>query len=158
MATYDVLARACPTRQVVNRIGDRWSLLVIYALEDRKIRFQELLRTVEGVSQKMLTHTLRGLERDGIVRREVWPTVPPKVEYSLTPLGLGLAIQIAGIRDWAYGHMDDISAARERFDLDGAVQGAGPDPGEGADQGGAVVERRTAGRGQIVEPLAQPGQ
>jgi len=113
---YDVLAEACPTRQVVNRIGDRWSLLVLYALEGGTLRFQELRRAVEGVSQKMLTQTLRLLERDGLVRREVFASVPPRVEYSLTPLGQSLSSRIAGIREWAYESMPGIEAARRDFD------------------------------------------
>ena len=102
---YDVLAEACPTRQVVNRIGDRWSLLVLYALEGGTLRFADLRRAVEGVSQKMLTQTLRLLERDGLVRREVFAAVPPHVEYSLTPLGRSLSGRIAAIREWAYANM-----------------------------------------------------
>jgi DNA-binding HxlR family transcriptional regulator len=113
---YDVLAAACPTRQVINRIGDRWSLLVLYALDGGTLRFQELRRAVEGVSQKMLTQTLRLLERDGLVRRQVYATVPPRVEYSLTPLGRSLAGHIAGIREWAYANMTGIEAARAEFD------------------------------------------
>jgi DNA-binding HxlR family transcriptional regulator len=116
---YDVLAEACPTRQVVNRIGDRWTLLVLYALEGGTLRFQELRRAVEGVSQKMLTQTLRLLERDGLVRREVFASVPPHVEYTLTPLGCSLSVRIAGIRDWAYANMPGIEAARRDFDSRG---------------------------------------
>jgi DNA-binding HxlR family transcriptional regulator len=113
---FNVLAQACPTRQVINRIGDRWSLLVLYALERETLRFQQLRRTVDGVSQKMLTQTLRNLERDGLVHREVFASVPPRVEYRLTSLGHGLAERIRAIREWAYDHMDDIDAAREHFD------------------------------------------
>lgn len=113
---YNVLSAACPTRQVVNRIGDRWSLLVLYALENGTLRFQELRRTVEGVSQKMLTQTLRTLERDGLVSRTVYPSVPPKVEYALTPLGRGLTKRIAAIREWAYDNIDTIEQARADFD------------------------------------------
>ena len=113
---YDVLAATCPTRQVVNRIGDRWSLLVLYALEGGTLRYQQLRREVDGVSQKMLTQTLRILERDGLVHREIFASVPPRVEYSLTPLGRGLAERIAVIREWAYAHMADIEAARRTFD------------------------------------------
>ncbi|HEY7010619.1 MAG TPA: helix-turn-helix domain-containing protein, partial [Jatrophihabitantaceae bacterium] len=102
--------------QVINRIGDRWSLLVLYALERETLRFQQLRRAVDGVSQKMLTQTLRALERDGLVRREVFASVPPRVEYSLTDLGRGLAGRIRAIREWAYAHMDDIEAARDLFD------------------------------------------
>jgi DNA-binding HxlR family transcriptional regulator len=113
---YDVLAEACPTRQVVNRIGDRWSLLVLYALEGGMLRFQELRRAVQGVSQKMLTQTLRLLERDGLVQREVFASVPPHVEYSLTPLGRSLSGRVAAIREWAYANMSDIQDARRDFD------------------------------------------
>jgi len=115
-ARYDVLAAACPTRQVVNRIGDRWSLLVLYALEDGTLRFQQLRRAVDGISQKMLTQTLRALEREGLVARTVFAVVPPRVDYSLTPLGHSLSARIAPLRDWAYAHMDDIEDARRRFD------------------------------------------
>ena len=121
---YDVLAEACPTRQVVNRIGDRWSLLVLYALEGGTLRFADLRRAVEGVSQKMLTQTLRLLERDGLVNREVFAAVPPHVEYSLTPLGHGLSSRIAAIREWAYLSMGDIEAARQDFDSRSGDHGA----------------------------------
>ncbi len=113
---YDVLAVACPTRQVINRVGDRWSLLVLYALERGTLRFQELRRSVDGISQKMLTQTLRTLERDGLVDREVYASVPPKVEYSLTPLGASLSHTIVAIRSWAYEHMDHIEKARTSYD------------------------------------------
>ncbi len=113
---FDVLVAACPTRQVINSIGDRWSLLVLYALEGGTLRFQQLRRVVDGVSQKMLTQTLRGLERDGLVRREIFASVPPRVEYSLTPLGTSLSGIIAAVRAWAYDNMDEIDAARVSFD------------------------------------------
>lgn len=113
---YDVLAAACPTRQVINRVGDRWSLLVLYALEHGTLRFQELRRTVDGISQKMLTQTLRVLERDGLVERTVHASVPPKVEYELTPLGVDLAQTIAAIRSWAYQHINHIEQARTTYD------------------------------------------
>ncbi len=113
---FDVLAAACPTRQVITRIGDRWSLLVLYALEGGTMRFQELRRAVDGISQKMLTQTVRGLERDGLVHREVYASVPPKVEYDLTPMGRSLSAHIALIRSWAYEHMDAIETARLEFD------------------------------------------
>ena len=113
---FDVLVAACPTRQVINRIGDRWSLLVIYALEGGTLRFQQLRRAVDGISQKMLTQTLRTLERDGLVERKVFASVPPRVEYSLSPLGTSLCERIAAIRTWAYDHMGDIESARDLFD------------------------------------------
>ena len=120
---FDVLAAACPTRQVVNRIGDRWSLLVLYALEGRTLRFQQLRRAVEGISQKMLTQTLRTLERDGLLTRTVYASVPPKVEYALTPLGAGLSGPVATIREWAYTNMDDIEAARRHYDNQATTPG-----------------------------------
>jgi DNA-binding HxlR family transcriptional regulator len=114
---FDVLAAACPTRQVINRIGDRWSLLVLYALEGfGTLRFQQLQRTVDGISQKMLTQTVRALERDGLVRRQVYPSVPPRVEYSLTPLGHSLSERIRAIREWAYDNMDTIERCRADYD------------------------------------------
>jgi DNA-binding HxlR family transcriptional regulator len=113
---FDVLAAACPTRQVINRIGDRWSLLVLCALEGGTLRFQELRRAVDGVSQKMLTQTVRTLERDGLVRREIYASVPPRVDYSLTPLGASLSESVVAIRLWAYANMDSIENARAQFD------------------------------------------
>jgi len=113
---FDVMAAACPTRQVVGRIGDKWTLLVLYALNSGTLRFSQLRAQVDGISQKMLTQTLRGLERDGLVSRYVYATVPPRVDYSLTPLGISLADPIAIIRSWAYKHMDEIGAAREMYD------------------------------------------
>jgi DNA-binding HxlR family transcriptional regulator len=113
---FDVLAAACPTRQVVNRIGDRWSLLVLCALEGGTLRFQQLRRAVDGVSQKMLTQTLRTLERDGLVRREIYASVPPRVDYSLTALGASLSDTVIAIRSWAYANMDTIESARAEFD------------------------------------------
>jgi len=113
---FDVMAAACSTRQVIGRIGDKWTLLTLYALGPRTLRFSALRREVEGVSQKMLTQTLRGLERDGLVKRKAYATIPPRVEYSLTPLGASLTEVISTIRLWAYGHMDDITDARAAFD------------------------------------------
>jgi DNA-binding HxlR family transcriptional regulator len=114
---YDVLAAACPTRQVVNRLGDKWTLLVLCALETETLRFRALQRTVEGISQRMLTQTLRALERDGLVHRTVHPTAPPGVEYRLTDLGHSLSAVVAQVRHWAYGHIDEVEDARAQFDL-----------------------------------------
>lgn len=93
--------------------GHCWSF---YALEDGTLRFQQLRRVVDGISQKMLTQTLRGLEREGLVERTVFAVVPPRVDYALTSLGRSLSADIAPLRNWAYAHMDDIEAARRRFD------------------------------------------
>jgi DNA-binding HxlR family transcriptional regulator len=114
---WDMLKQQCPTRQVLTRIADKWTMLVITLLaEDEKLRFSELRRQIEGISQKMLTQTLRALERDGLVTRTVYPTVPVTVEYRLTDLGRSLAETVGAIRNWAYANMDDIEAARERYD------------------------------------------
>lgn len=88
---YDPFSAACPTREILTRIADKWSMLVILALGDGTLRFSALRRRVGGITQKMLTQTLRGLERDGLVTREVFPTVPVTVTYTLTPLGHSLS-------------------------------------------------------------------
>jgi DNA-binding HxlR family transcriptional regulator len=120
---FDPLKAACPTRHVLNRIADRWSMLVILALDDGTLRFSQLRRRVEGITQKMLTQTLRGLERDGLVTREALATVPVTVRYTLTPLGHSLGEAVATIRGWAYDHIDDIEDARARFDARPAPTG-----------------------------------
>jgi DNA-binding HxlR family transcriptional regulator len=113
---FDVLAAACPTRQVVFRLGEKWTLLVLYALGTGPHRFRGLQRAVEGISQRMLTQTLRNLERDGLVGRTVATTIPPQVTYTLTPLGESLAEAIAQIRTWAYEHIDAVESARADYD------------------------------------------
>src|SRR4029079_11016002 len=102
---WNMMNAACPTRQVLDRIADKWTMLVIVALEHGTLRFSELRRSVGGISQKMLTQTLRALERDGIVEREAIPTVPVTVRYTLTPLGHSLATAVSAIREWAYANM-----------------------------------------------------
>jgi DNA-binding HxlR family transcriptional regulator len=113
---WNVFDTACPSRQIFERISDRWTSLVLMALEDGTLRFSELKRKVEGVSQKMLTQTLRGLERDGLVTREVFPTVPVTVEYTLTKLGASLLSAVQQIRTWAYANIEEIDVAREQYD------------------------------------------
>lgn len=113
---FNVLAAACPTRQVVFRLGEKWTLLVLYALGTGPHRFRELQRAVEGISQRMLTQTVRNLERDGLVSRSVAATIPPQVTYELTPLGESLGEAISEIRTWAYGHIDAVEAARADYD------------------------------------------
>ncbi|TCP57484.1 HxlR family transcriptional regulator [Tamaricihabitans halophyticus] len=105
---------ACPVSEVLRRIGDKWTVLVIVLLGKRKHRFNELHRSIEGLSQRMLTRTLRSLERDGLVAREVYPTIPPSVEYGLTPLGESLLTPLSALADWAVAHADEMSAARGR--------------------------------------------
>jgi DNA-binding HxlR family transcriptional regulator len=106
----------CPTREVLDRIGDRWTVLVIESLEGGPQRFSELARTIEGVSQKMLTQTLRGLERDGLVTRTVHAEVPPRVHYELTGLGRTLTGLLAALDDWSRAHIADVLSARESYD------------------------------------------
>lgn len=116
-ADFMVHDGACPfVREVLTRVGDKWSVLVIVLLGDGTKRFSELRRTIGGISQRMLTLTLRGLERDGLVVREVFPTVPPKVEYTLTPLGETLLKTLRDLADWAAENRGEIERAREIFD------------------------------------------
>ncbi|MFF0153478.1 winged helix-turn-helix transcriptional regulator [Micromonospora sp. NPDC005203] len=106
----------CPTRHILDRIGDRWTVLIVGALWDGSARFSELRRRVEGVSQKMLTQTLRGLERDGLVRRTVYPEVPVRVEYALTEAGRTLRGPLRALEEWSITHLGDVSAAQEAYD------------------------------------------
>ena len=116
---WDATKGACPTRQVLGRIGDTWTMLVISTLEKHgTLRSGQLKLLIEGVTQKMLTQTLRHLERDGIVQRTVVATVPVTVTYTLTPLGLSLGAAVATMRTWAYDHMDEIAAARDEYDAE----------------------------------------
>ena len=104
-------------RDLVDRIGDKWSLFIIDALgKQQPLRFFQLRDGIDGISQKMLTHTLRQLERDGLVSRKVYPVVPPKVEYCLTPLGRSLLSLVSGICAWIGQHVDEIVTARQAFD------------------------------------------
>ncbi len=112
----NVYRENCPTRQVLDRITDKWSVLVIGLLEDGPKRFSQLQRGIEGVSQKMLTQTLRSLERDGLVSRAVYAEVPPRVEYTLTQLGETLCEPIAAIRYWAETHIQQVNTAQVEYD------------------------------------------
>lgn len=108
---------ACPfIREVLTRVGDKWSVLVIVLLGEGTKRFSELRRTITGISQRMLTLTLRGLERDGLVLRTVYPTVPPRVEYALTPLGRTLLRTVKELANWASANRPEIEQARAAFD------------------------------------------
>ncbi|MFB9881222.1 winged helix-turn-helix transcriptional regulator [Planobispora siamensis] len=117
---YDVLQwdtrEDCEVRQILDRIADKWSLLVIALLDRRSLRFTELRRQIDGVSQRMLTRTLRHLERDGLVSRTVHPTVPPRVDYELTPLGATLHDTIRTLVTWTEEHQNEIAAARAAYD------------------------------------------
>jgi DNA-binding HxlR family transcriptional regulator len=121
-SSLDMMKAACPTRQVLDRVANKWTMLVILALEQRgTLRFSELRRQVEGVTQKMLTQTLRGLERDGMLTRTVIPTVPVTVKYTLTNLGHQLSAAVAVIREWAYDNIDHVESARAEFDARSAA-------------------------------------
>jgi DNA-binding HxlR family transcriptional regulator len=131
---YDAFLAACPSRKLLDRISDKWVTLILSALgsdgshqpgvgcagEPRPMRYSELLRLLAGVSQKMLTQTLRSLERDGLVTRTATPTVPVTVSYELTDLGLSLHQTMRGIKTWAETHMDDVLANREAHDAHAA--------------------------------------
>ncbi|GAA4104392.1 winged helix-turn-helix transcriptional regulator [Nonomuraea soli] len=103
---------ACPASEVFRRVGDKWSMLVVILLGGRAHRYNELHRAIEGISQRMLTRTLRGLEDDGLVWRHVHPTVPPGVEYGLTELGVSLLEPLSALADWAVRHAPEMAEAR----------------------------------------------
>lgn len=108
----------CPVRNVLSRVGDKWSMLILFTLESHStIRFKELQRNIPDISQKILTATLKTLEADGLVKREVFPEVPPRVEYSLTAKGLSLLPLIDNLLTWASDNMEDIMASRKQFYL-----------------------------------------
>ena len=106
----------CPTRVVLDRIGDKWTVLVVSALSTGTLRFTELRTRVGRVAPKVLTQTLRALERDGMVSRTVFPEVPPHVEYELTGLGRSLLDLVGGLQAWAEGHIGDVAQARDEYD------------------------------------------
>jgi DNA-binding HxlR family transcriptional regulator len=111
------LAESCgPARVILSRVGDKWSMLVVIALRDGALRFNEIKRVIGAISQRMLTLTLRGMERDGLVKRTVTPTRPPRVDYELTALGHSLREPIEVLGQWAVEHQGEIDAARKRFD------------------------------------------
>ena len=103
---------------VLNRVGDKWSMMIVMMLSNGAMRFSELKRAIDGISQRMLTLSLRGLERDGLVTRTVTPTIPPRVDYELTDLGISLREPVKALGDWAIEHIGCIRAAQARFDAD----------------------------------------
>ncbi|GAA4454801.1 winged helix-turn-helix transcriptional regulator [Phytohabitans houttuyneae] len=113
---YDAFLAECPTRALLETLSDKWMGLVLASLGGGPMRHSELARKIAGVSQKMLTQTLRTLERDGLVTRTVTPTVPVRVDYALTPLGRDLAPVMVAIKTWAEAHMDEVRAARVAYD------------------------------------------
>jgi DNA-binding HxlR family transcriptional regulator len=115
-ACFDVFAERCPTRLVLDRIADKWAVLVLVRLKDEPVRFNQLRRDIQGVSQKVLSQTLKKLERDGLIRREAFATVPVTVEYSITRLGLTLTASIAAIADWAEANIAAVIASQQAYD------------------------------------------
>ena len=114
---FDAFAASCPSRRLLDTIGDKWASLTIVALGlGGRLRFSELAARIDGVSQKMLTQTLRSLERDGLLTRTVTPSVPVRVDYELTPLGVSLMDPISHLKAWAEVHMAEVDAARARYD------------------------------------------
>jgi DNA-binding HxlR family transcriptional regulator len=111
------VANSCrPVTDILSRVGDKWSVMIVMLLGPGPKRFNEIRRAINGISQRMLTLTLRGLERDGLVTRTVFPTVPPRVDYELTALGQSLRRPIDALGEWAFANRDEIDAARARFD------------------------------------------
>ncbi|GAD87487.1 putative HxlR family transcriptional regulator [Nocardia asteroides NBRC 15531] len=108
----DVYSARCPTREVLDHIAGKWTVLIVDALADGTLRYTDLRRRIDGISQKMLTQTLRGLERDGFVTRTVYPTVPPRVDYALTDLGHSLREPITALREWVEVNINRIERAR----------------------------------------------
>jgi DNA-binding HxlR family transcriptional regulator len=115
-AAYDAYLAECPARQLLERISDKWVSLIVNALAEGPQRYSDLSRRIASVSQKMLTQTLRNLERDGLVTRTVTPTVPVRVDYELTPLGRTILPLMQAVKSWAETNMDDVLTARNRYD------------------------------------------
>ncbi|RJE88397.1 transcriptional regulator [Paenibacillus sp. 1011MAR3C5] len=117
MKPADISLTACSYTHVLEIISNKWTALVIYSLENGTIRYGEIKRRIEGISQKMLTQTLRQLERDGLVNRKVTPSVPPIVDYTLTPLGETLIPYMRMLKEWASEHYPSVQKARESYEL-----------------------------------------
>ncbi|MGR6913696.1 winged helix-turn-helix transcriptional regulator [[Actinomadura] parvosata] len=113
---FEAFFAECPSRKLLDRLSDKWVTLVLTALSQGPRRYSDLSRRIAGVSQKMLTQTLRVLERDGLVSRTITPSVPVRVDYELTPLGQSLMPLVAAIKSWAQEHIEDVEAARRRYD------------------------------------------
>ena len=116
LKTRTVYDKDCPTRHALDRIADKYTVLVIAFLQEKPRRFNELQRVITGISQKMLTQTLRSLERDGLVKRTVYAEVPPRVEYELTPFGETLIEPLAALKNWAETHIDTMLDAQADYD------------------------------------------
>lgn len=119
MPRPDVFDGRCPTRRVLDRVGDKWAVLILILLSEGPGRFNALRRRIDGISQKMLSQTLRSLERDGLIARTVHPTVPVTVEYAITPLGRTLHAAVDPLRLWAEAHIGEVEKAQARYDRGG---------------------------------------
>lgn len=117
--SWNAYATNCPTRLVLDRIADKWAVLVLGLLGNGPVRFNQLRRLIDGISQKMLSQTLKSLERDGLVSRKATPTVPVTVEYSITPLGETLSATVDGLRIWAETHIEKVLVAQQQYDAGG---------------------------------------
>jgi DNA-binding HxlR family transcriptional regulator len=115
----DPYAAGCPTRLLLDRIGDKWTVLVLSLIRNEPQHFNALRRSIEGLTQKMLSQTLKALERDGLITRTVLPTTPVSVEYAITPLGRTLAATLDGLTRWARDHIGEVAAAQRRYDRQG---------------------------------------
>lgn len=117
MSAWDPLCSTCPSRTILSHVADKWTLLVLGLLSSGPVRFNELRRQVQGISQKMLSQTLKNLERYGLVARQAFPTVPVTVEYSATDMGQTLMSTIDALRHWTIAHADQVFEAQARYDL-----------------------------------------
>ncbi|MDQ0988104.1 helix-turn-helix domain-containing protein [Streptomyces sp. V2I9] len=120
---HEIVGEACPVREVLDRVAGKWSILIIVAAARGPVRFTELERSIEGISRRMLTLTLRNLERDGLLTRTVYATVPPRVEYRLTAMAQELHQSLLSLTDWATRHREEISDARHAYDAERLVDG-----------------------------------
>ena len=116
IAKMGIFDTQCEGHQILEKIANKWTILIIYALTQETKRYSDLKQQIVGISSKMLIQNLRNLERTGLVKRYVYPTVPPRVDYSLTPLGESLAEPLAVLGEWAYQHISDVNAAIEQYD------------------------------------------
>ena len=114
--THDDLGNCRRVAPILARVGDKWTILVVMTLARGTMRFSDIKRAIDGISQRMLTLTLRGLERDGLVTRRVYPTVPPRVDYALTQMGHSLCVPVKALGGWVQDHIDTIDAARVEYD------------------------------------------
>jgi DNA-binding HxlR family transcriptional regulator len=116
IAKMNLFDTNCAGHQILEHVANKWTVLIVYALTQGKKRYSELKQQIVGVSPKMLIQNLRSLERYGLIEREVYPTVPPRVEYSLTPLGVSLVEPLAILGEWAYQHISEVKTATENYD------------------------------------------